>query len=109
MDHTFAILYTTVNTKESCDTIISHLLNKKLTPCVQVSQVQSSYVWEGKIEHAQEFLLSIKFYTSDRERLKEAIKTLHPYQVPEIIEVSILAMDEAYQNWFLSCVEKKDL
>jgi len=61
------------------------LLRERLAACISSFDVDSAYIWKGKIEEAKEKMLFIK---TKKEKWKEAesrIKELHSYELPEII------------------------
>lgn len=77
------------------------LVEKKLAACANIlSPVNSIFTWEGKINEEQEVLLIIKSRLSIfQDRLLPAILKLHPYQVPEVLAVPVLAGNPAYLEW----------
>lgn len=80
----FVIIQTTVSNKKEAKTLSKVLLEKKLVACVQISKVESSYVWKGKICKQKEYLLSFK---STKDRVSAVERFLlgqHNYELPEI-------------------------
>jgi len=77
------------------------LVEKKLAACVNIlSPVNSLFTWEGKLNDEQEGLLIIKSRLSIfQDRLLPAIIELHPYQVPEVLALPVLAGNPAYLDW----------
>jgi periplasmic divalent cation tolerance protein len=76
------------------------LVEERLAACVNVVPGMTSvYRWQGKVEQAAECLLVIKTGAGKFEALKERIKALHSYDVPEIIALPISDGDSAYLNW----------
>jgi periplasmic divalent cation tolerance protein len=71
-----------------------------LAACGQVAgPIGSTYRWEGRVETAAEWYCHLK---TSAARLPEAlarIRRLHPYEVPEIIAVPIVAGDPDYLRW----------
>ncbi len=49
--------------------------------------MESVYRWQGKVEDAQEWLLIIKTTVEQFVRVKETIREVHSYDLPEIIEI----------------------
>ena len=66
--------------------------------CVQHHEISSTYKWEGKIEHQNEWALSIKVSNNNKDSVIEVISNLHPYQVPQILVQSIEANSD-YEDW----------
>ncbi len=80
-----SILYCTTDTIESAKMIARALVKEKLVACVHIlPKIESIYRWQGNIEEASECVLLVK--TSDRnvQNTIQKIRSLHPYEVPEI-------------------------
>jgi periplasmic divalent cation tolerance protein len=94
------IVLTNCPDAEVADRIARTLVEQKLAACVnRMPAVDSVYRWQGAVERAVEVPLLIK---STRERLpevQEAIRTLHPYEVPEILAIPVVAGLPAYLRW----------
>jgi periplasmic divalent cation tolerance protein len=80
------------------------LVMERLAACVNVSQVRSYFVWEGKLSEDNEELMIIKTERKRVEALFKRIKELHSYEVPEIIVLPIAQGDEAYLRWITESV-----
>jgi len=81
------------------DKIARALVEERLAACVNVSQVRSYFVWEGRLCVDPEELMIIKTEQRMVEALKKRILDLHSYQVPEIIVIPIKEGYESYLNW----------
>ena len=94
------IVLTNCPDADVADRLARALVEGKLAACVnQLPAVSSTYRWQGAVERAVEVPLLIK---TTRERLaevQEAIRTLHPYEVPEIIAIPVVAGLPAYLRW----------
>ena len=76
------------------------LVDERLAACVNVlADCTSVYRWQGKIEHASEVPVFIKTLAQHYSRIEQAIKALHPYELPEIIAVPISDGLPAYVQW----------
>ena len=64
-------------------------------------QVQSVYSWEGKLNVDAELLLIVKSSSSVSrlQALREAVKAVHPYELPEIIHLPVTAGLDGYVEW----------
>ncbi len=94
------LVLTTAGSKEEARKIGRALVERLLAACVNiVPQVGSIYRWEGEVEEAEEWLLIIKTTRSAFERVRDAIKELHSYDVPECVTVSIDSGSMEYLNW----------
>ncbi len=91
---------TTTSTAAEAESIANALVEQRLAACVQiVPQVKSIYRWQGKIEHAEEWLCLIKTQRSLLPKVEAEICRLHAYDCPEVIAVAIEAGSEAYLKW----------
>lgn len=94
------IVYCTVPDAASGQRIASHLVEYRLAACVNIIPgVTSVYRWEGRVETADEALLMIKARRAEYPRLEAAIRSRHPYELPEIIAVSLSDGFTPYLNW----------
>lgn len=96
----FIQVTTTASTKEEAVKIAETLLDKKLAACVQIiPAVESHYIWNGKKETAQEFMLLIKTAEQSYPAVEQAIKSIHSYETPEIIAVPLTHGSKEYLSW----------
>jgi periplasmic divalent cation tolerance protein len=94
---------TTTDKKEDAEKIALSLVERKIAACVQiVGPITSIYRWKGNIETAEEWQCVIKSRKDLYEEIETAIKAIHPYEVPEIIAVPIVAGSGDYLEWLRS-------
>jgi periplasmic divalent cation tolerance protein len=90
----------TVPDQATARQIAGDLLTRRLAACVNVSgAVESHYWWEGKIQRDEEFVLIIKTRKNLFSTLAEAVRRMHPYDVPEVIALPIMTGSPAYLQW----------
>jgi len=90
----------TVPDRATGEKIARALVEERLAACVNlVPGLSSTYRWEGKIVTEAECLLIIKTSSARLEDLMQRIKSLHPYELPEIIALPITAGSDEYLNW----------
>jgi len=83
------------------------IVKERLGACVnRVERVFSTYWWEGKIERDEEGLLIVKTTPEVFEKLLKRVKEVHPYCVPEIIALPVVAGNEDYLKWVREEVSK---
>jgi periplasmic divalent cation tolerance protein len=76
------------------------LVEARLAACVNlVPGVRSLYRWEGEVQEDQEVLLVVKTRADRGAALTSRLLDLHPYDVPEVLELSAVGGNEAYLRW----------
>jgi periplasmic divalent cation tolerance protein len=94
------IVLTTAGSADEARKIAQALVERRLAACVNlVPQIESIYRWENKIERATEWILVIKTQASAFERLRDAIKELHSYRLPECVMLHVDAGSQEYLAW----------
>ncbi len=100
MDRDALLIITTAPDGATAELIAKALIEKGLAACVNIlPEMRSIYKWQGKMESGQEQLLLIKARQDRYAAIEKQIETLHPYELPEIIAVSIDAGLPAYLEW----------
>jgi len=96
----YIIVFVTTSGVEESKKIASTLIEKNLGACVNIiPEVSSVYKWEGEICKDTESMMIIKTSESKFEKLKNRIKKMHSYDVPEIISFDIKRGDKEYFDW----------
>jgi periplasmic divalent cation tolerance protein len=94
------IVLTTAGSQEEARKIANALVERRLAACVNiVPHVESIYRWQGKIETAEEWLLLIKTQAELFERVRDAVKELHSYDLPECVMLEVAAGSPEYLDW----------
>ena len=94
------VVLSTVPDAETGRKIARGVLEKRLAACVNISgPLESHYWWEGKIQQEPEHLLIFKTREELFPALEEAVRSLHPYDVPEIIALPVGQGSPAYLGW----------
>jgi periplasmic divalent cation tolerance protein len=94
------IVLTTAGSREEARKIAHELVERKLAACVNiVPQIESVYRWQGNVETAQEWLLLIKTQAELYERVRDALKKLHSYDLPECVMLELTAGSQEYLDW----------
>ncbi len=90
---------------KNVDKLVQHLIAQKLVACVnKILSVESVYWWENKICKDKEILLIMKTKKSLFNKIVVEIKKVHPYKVPEIISIPIIAGNKEYLAWIRKTV-----
>jgi periplasmic divalent cation tolerance protein len=92
----------------SAQALARALVERRLAACVNLlPAVQSIYRWQGAVEEAAEVTLLIKTTAARYAELEQAIRALHPYELPEVIAVPVSAGLPAYLGWIAQETRKE--
>lgn len=95
----YGVVLVTVASLSAGREIAAELIEAKLAACVNLFPIESIYLWQDKINQDSEYQLIIKTDLNKFAQLSAKIKTLHSYEVPEIIALPIIHGSEAYLTW----------
>ena len=86
--------------QETARDISNELVTKKLAACANILPgVESIYRWKEKIESGNETLVLFKLSEDRQSAFQEKLRSLHPYEVPEIIFIPISSGLPEYLRW----------
>jgi periplasmic divalent cation tolerance protein len=87
---------------ETARRISNQLVTEKFAACANIlSAVESIYRWKEKIETAGEVIVFFKTTPDRQKAFQEKLRSLHPYDVPEIIFVSVTNGSPEYLRWVI--------
>jgi periplasmic divalent cation tolerance protein len=96
----FVQVTTTFPDERTAQRVAACVVEERLAACAQVQgPIWSTYRWKGEVEQEQEWYCQFKTMLDRLPALEARIRELHPYEVPEIIEVPILHADQKYLDW----------
>lgn len=96
------LVLTSLPDQQAAENLAQRLVEQKLAACVNIlAPCKSIYRWQGKIENAAEIPLLIKTTSAVYPALEEAIRRLHPYELPEIVQVPLSGGLPAYIQWLI--------
>ncbi len=99
---------TTVATMVEAQTLATSLVDRRLAACCQiVGPIQSIYRWQGKLEQSAEYQVWIKTRRDQWGELEVAVQELHPYDVPELLLVEVVAASAPYARWLHEQLDEK--
>src|SRR6059058_3481829 len=76
--------------RETAQRISNQLVTEKFAGCANILPgVESIYRWKDKIETGIETLVFFKLSDGGQSAFQEKLRSVHPYDVPEIIFVPI--------------------
>ncbi len=91
---------TTTSEKKDAETLSQAVLESRLAACVQISgPIDSRYWWNGRIETASEWLVTIKTRRDLFKRLEKLLLEKHSYDQPEIMATAIVEVSAGYLKW----------
>ena len=86
--------------------IATSLVEQGIAACINIiPKITSIYKWQGKLEKDEETLMLIKTDQSRYRDLEQALLSLHPYELPEIIAVPVEQGLTGYLNWVTQCTK----
>jgi periplasmic divalent cation tolerance protein len=95
----YIIIETTYPNKSKAKDLISDIIGKRLASCIQLTEIESNYIWQEKIINEKEILLRIKTTKSNCDKISKIIKSSHPYQIPEIVVINFISNNKDYSDW----------
>ena len=85
---------------ETARRISNQLVTEKFAACANILPgVESIYRWKGKIENGAETLVLFKLSQDRQAAFEEKLRSLHPYEVPEIVFVPVASGLPDYLRW----------
>jgi periplasmic divalent cation tolerance protein len=92
------VIFSTVPVSKSRE-IARALLGRHLVACVNMTTVRSWYRWKGEFCDDEEHLLILKTRKEMADEVVRELKSLHPYEVPEIIVLQVTGGHLPYLAW----------
>ncbi len=103
------IILTNVPDEPTAHAIARMLVERRLAACVNIlPAVRSVYQWQGALEDTSEVAMLIKSTQARYTELEAAIRAIHPYDLPEIVALPIVAGLPNYLDW-IAIETKKDV
>lgn len=96
----YIVVFITTDDAREAQQISKVLLEQRKAACVNIiSNVDSLFWWEGKLDSARENLLIAKTKASLLPEVINLVKKVHSYDVPEIIALPIVGGNQEYLDW----------
>jgi periplasmic divalent cation tolerance protein len=94
------LVLTNLPDRASAERLADLVVGKNLAACVNIlAPCRSVYRWKGAVQHDEEHPMLIKTTTERYGALEQALRSGHPYELPEIIAVPIDRGLPAYLDW----------
>ncbi len=101
------LVLTNLPDRASAEKIAHILIAEHAAACVNIlAECSSIYRWQGKIETTTEIPLLIKSTRAAYLQIEALIRTHHPYELPEIIAVTVVSGLPAYLDWVLQASQR---
>jgi len=102
------VILTTIDKEEKADAIATALVERKLAACVNVVPLGISiYRWKEKICRDREYMLFIKTSQHLFNEVRDTIRELHTYDLPEVIALPIAVGEERALEWIAASVKPR--
>jgi periplasmic divalent cation tolerance protein len=97
---TYILVHTTLPDEDTARAVARSLVETRLAACVSIGPpVESLYHWQGALENAREVPLTAKTRADRFPAVAAAIRSRHPYELPEILAVPIVDGHPEYLAW----------
>ena len=97
------IALVTASTRKEATKIGQALVRGKLAACVNIiPAVTSIFSWKGRVQKSREVLLILKTTSRQYRALEKRIRSMHSYEIPEIIAVRVDKGFDQYLEWVRS-------
>ena len=94
------LVLTNLPDRAAAERIADLLIEKNLAACVNIlAPCRSVYRWKGAVQHDEEHPMLVKTTTERYAELERAIRSAHPYELPEIVAVPIEHGLPEYLQW----------
>jgi periplasmic divalent cation tolerance protein len=94
------LVLTTFGTRDEAERVGEALVEGRLAACGSVvPSIHSFFRWEGRLHREHESLLLLKTTRERSAKLQAELERLHPYENPEILELSVSGGAPAYLAW----------
>jgi periplasmic divalent cation tolerance protein len=104
----YRIVLVTCGTLPEARRIARAAVEAKLAACVNVvlNPAESIYRWKDKVEVSREYLLIMKSTTRRLAELERIVRSMHSYDVPEFLVLSIVSGSLEYLRWLVESVKR---
>jgi periplasmic divalent cation tolerance protein len=98
---------TTTAEKKDAEALAQAVLENRLGACVQIGgPIDSRYWWNGRLESASEWIVTIKTRRDLFKPLEKLLLELHPYDQPEIVATVVSEVSAGYLKWLVEQVKE---
>lgn len=94
-----SLIYVTFPSKEVAEEISSILIQEDYAKCVNMFNISSMYKWNNELKNENEIVCIYKLNSLIFDKFKDKMISLHPYDVPCIIEINPNSVNDEYAKW----------
>jgi periplasmic divalent cation tolerance protein len=98
---------TTVGTLADARSLARAVVERRLAACAHIAPVESFYHWQGAVQNDTEFKITFKARAEHYARLEAAIRSQHPYQLPDIHALALEQISAPYARWLEESTEQQ--
>ncbi|KAM7003766.1 protein CutA homolog [Passerculus sandwichensis] len=105
---THSVVFVTCLNEHIARDIARAIMDRRLAACVNILPKSSAlYFWKGELEESTEILLLVKTRTSKIGELSNYVRSIHPFEIPDIISLPIEQGNPAYLRWMEENVPRR--
>ena len=102
------IMLSTAGSLREANRLAKTLVKQRLAACITVLPgAVSHFFWDGKLCREREALIIAKTTKEKAKELKNKIKEIHRYEVPEILFFPAAKGEKTYSAWIEKSLAKK--
>jgi periplasmic divalent cation tolerance protein len=95
----YGIVLVTASSQAEAESIAETLVQERLAACVSLMPIRSVYTWQGEVHRDQEWQLVIKTDLNRFSDLETKVRSIHSYEVPEVIALPLVNGSQPYLDW----------
>jgi len=100
MSEGIRLILSTLADEVTASSLIRLLLEEEFIACGSiVPGVRSIYRWKGGVEESSEVQIILKTTAEKASRCVARLTALHPYEVPEIVELEPSSVSAPFASW----------
>ncbi|KFU90535.1 Protein CutA, partial [Chaetura pelagica] len=104
---THSIAFISCLNEQIAKDIARAIMDKKLAAHVSIlPKSLALYFWKGELEESTEILLLVKTRTSKISELSNYVRSIHPFEIPEVISLPIDQGNPLYLRWLEESVPR---
>lgn len=93
-------IWITCGSVEEADRVAEHLITERLIACAnRQAEVESRFFWDGAVQSEREVPLLVKTRADLFDRVEQAVRAVHSYDVPAIIALEVAAVNADFAEW----------